>query len=132
MTPAAGTRPRPARRGRPPEPRHRTSHGDRTRPAREPAEGRGALDRPWDARPAHGHVPFTRRAKKVLELSLREALALKHDHIGAGHLLLAILQDGAGRAAGILTAGRRPGRAARAAAGPDAGPGPRGLPTAHP
>ncbi len=49
-----------------------------------------------------GHIPFTPRAKKVLELSLREALALKVNHIGAEHLLLGILREGDGVAAQIL------------------------------
>lgn len=44
--------------------------------------------------PPHGHIPFTVRAKKVLELSLREALQLGHNYIGTEHLLLAILRDG--------------------------------------
>ncbi|MFC9896688.1 Clp protease N-terminal domain-containing protein [Nocardia sp. NPDC127579] len=39
-----------------------------------------------------GHIPFTREAKKVLELSLREALARKDDSIEAGHILLAVLR----------------------------------------
>ncbi|GAA3823334.1 hypothetical protein GCM10022226_49870 [Sphaerisporangium flaviroseum] len=74
----------------------------------EAAFGPGALDRdprsrrgrPW--RPA-GHVPFTARSKKVLELSLREALALKHNYIGNGHILLGLLREGNGLAARILT-----------------------------
>ena len=49
-----------------------------------------------------GHVPFTRRAKKVLELSLREALKLKHNYIGSGHILLAIVREGEGVAAQVL------------------------------
>ena len=40
-----------------------------------------------------GHIPFTPRAKKCLELSLREALKLDHDHIGPGHLLLALISQ---------------------------------------
>ena len=49
-----------------------------------------------------GHIPFTPRAKKVLELSLREALHLKHNYIGTEHILLGLLREGEGRAAQIL------------------------------
>jgi ATP-dependent Clp protease ATP-binding subunit ClpA len=49
-----------------------------------------------------GHIPFTPRAKKVLELSLREALALKHKHIGTEHILLALICEGEGVAAQVL------------------------------
>ncbi|NUR57422.1 MAG: Clp protease [Catenulispora sp.] len=50
-----------------------------------------------------GHIPFTPRAKKVLELSLREALKLKCDYIGTEHILLGMLREGQGLAARILT-----------------------------
>ncbi len=50
-----------------------------------------------------GHIPFTPRAKKVLELSLREALALGHHYIGTEHLLLGLLREGEGVAAQVLT-----------------------------
>ena len=50
------------------------------------------------------HVPFTPRAKKVLELSLREALSLGHNYIGTEHLLLGILRDGDGVAVQVLSA----------------------------
>jgi prophage maintenance system killer protein len=50
-----------------------------------------------------GHIPFTPRAKKVLELSLREALALGHSYVGTEHLLLAMLREGQGVAAQALT-----------------------------
>ncbi|MDP9867341.1 ATP-dependent Clp protease ATP-binding subunit ClpC [Streptosporangium brasiliense] len=63
--------------------------------------GRGA-----DAPP--GHIPFTPRAKKVLELSLREALDLHHGHIGTEHILLGLIREGEGVAAQVLT-----GRGAR-------------------
>ncbi len=53
-----------------------------------------------------GYVPFTPRSKKVLELSLREALALGHNYIGTEHLLLGLIREGGGVAAQILT---RPG-----------------------
>ena len=49
-----------------------------------------------------GHIPFTPRAKKVLELSLREALALNHNHIGPEHILLGLVREGEGVAAKIL------------------------------
>jgi prophage maintenance system killer protein len=50
-----------------------------------------------------GHIPFTTRAKKVLELSLREALALGHHYIGTEHLLLGLLRENEGIAAQVLT-----------------------------
>ena len=49
-----------------------------------------------------GHRPFTPRARKVLELSLREALHLKHNYIGTEHILLGLLREGEGLAAKIL------------------------------
>ena len=49
-----------------------------------------------------GHIPFTPRAKKVLELSLREALQLGHNYIGTEHILLALTKDSQGGAARIL------------------------------
>ncbi len=49
-----------------------------------------------------GHIPFTPRAKKVLELSLREALQLGHHYIGTEHLLLGLLREGEGVAAQVL------------------------------
>jgi ATP-dependent Clp protease ATP-binding subunit ClpA len=48
------------------------------------------------------HIPFTPRAKKTLELSLREALALRHDFIGTEHILLGLLREGDGLAAQIM------------------------------
>jgi ATP-dependent Clp protease ATP-binding subunit ClpC len=48
------------------------------------------------------HIPFTPRAKKVLELSLREALQLGHNYIGTEHLLLGLLREGEGVAAQVL------------------------------
>jgi ATP-dependent Clp protease ATP-binding subunit ClpC len=50
-----------------------------------------------------GHVPFTPRAKKVLELSLREALDLRHAYIGTEHILLGLIREGEGLAAQVLT-----------------------------
>jgi ATP-dependent Clp protease ATP-binding subunit ClpA len=58
-----------------------------------------------------GHIPFTPRAKKVLELSLREALALKHKYIGTEHILLGLVREGEGLAMLVLI---------RLGAGPDA------------
>jgi ATP-dependent Clp protease ATP-binding subunit ClpC len=49
-----------------------------------------------------GHIPFTPRAKKILELSLREALQLHHDYIGTEHILLGLVREGDGVAAQIL------------------------------
>ena len=49
-----------------------------------------------------GHIPFTRRAKKVLELSLREALSLKHDYIGTEHVLLGLIREGEGLGVQVL------------------------------
>jgi ATP-dependent Clp protease ATP-binding subunit ClpC len=62
------------------------------------------------ATPFAGRVPFTPRAKKVLELSVREALHLGHKYIGTEHILLGIVREGEGLAAQVL--------AARGAAGP--------------
>ena len=50
-----------------------------------------------------GHIPFVARSKKVLELSLREALVLKHNYIGSEHILLGLLREGEGLAAKVLT-----------------------------
>lgn len=67
-------------------------------PAPDPC--RGLLRR----RPSIGPSPrFGPRAKKVLELSLREALALRHNHIGPEHILLGLLREGRGVAAQVLT-----------------------------
>jgi ATP-dependent Clp protease ATP-binding subunit ClpA len=49
-----------------------------------------------------GHIPFTPRAKKVLELSLREALQLGHNYIGTEHILLGLIREGEGAAAQVL------------------------------
>jgi ATP-dependent Clp protease ATP-binding subunit ClpA len=49
-----------------------------------------------------GHIPFTPRAKKVLELSLREALQLSHNYIGTEHILLGMIREGEGVAAQVL------------------------------
>jgi ATP-dependent Clp protease ATP-binding subunit ClpA len=52
--------------------------------------------------PISGHIPFTPRAKKTLELALREALQLRHDYIGTEHILLGLIREGNGVAAQIL------------------------------
>ncbi len=52
--------------------------------------------------PPPGHIPFTPRAKKVLELALREAQQLGHGYIGTGHLLLGLIREGSGVAAQVL------------------------------
>jgi ATP-dependent Clp protease ATP-binding subunit ClpC len=49
-----------------------------------------------------GHIPFTPRAKKVLELALREALQLGHNYIGTEHILLGLIREGEGVAAQVL------------------------------
>ena len=49
-----------------------------------------------------GHIPFTPRAKKVLELSLRESLDLGHNYIGTEHILLGLVREGQGVAAQVL------------------------------
>jgi prophage maintenance system killer protein len=55
-----------------------------------------------ESAPAPGHLPFTPRSKKVLELSLREAMRLGHHQIGTEHLLLGIIREGEGLAAQVL------------------------------
>ena len=68
---------------------------DATRQAVEDIIGRGT-------QAPSGHIPFTPRSKKVLELSLREALSLGSDYIGTEHILLALLREGDGVAAQVL------------------------------
>src|SRR6266702_2479316 len=63
-----------------------------------------------------GHIPFTPRATKVLELSLREALQLGHNYIGTEHILLGLLREGEGVAAQLLQGS--PGREPAAAGAP--------------
>lgn len=72
----------------------------------EDAFGPGALDRTRAGRGrwARAHLRFDRTCKKVLELSLREALRLRHRHIGPEHILLAMLHRETGAAHGLLTA----------------------------
>ena len=114
---------RPARRarvGRRPGPRRLRPH-----PRRRPRGGRARRSAGARSAPS-GHIPFTPRAKKTLELSLREALAIKHNYIGTEHILLGLIREGEGVAAQILrdhadlleirlavlnaVSGRRPGR----------------------
>ena len=85
---------------------------DEVRDRIEAAFGPGALDRPvsrshlWRRRRcddgSSGRVPFTPRAKKVLELSLREAVRLRDPHIGTEHVLLGLAREGVGLASRIL------------------------------
>ncbi|WP_067567048.1 Clp protease N-terminal domain-containing protein [Nocardia acidivorans] len=71
---------------------------DRAAPVQEPRRGlfRGSRDMGF------GHIPFDRDAKKVLELSLREALSRGDDHIEAGHILLGILRSPNATTRGLL------------------------------
>lgn len=85
---------------------------DAVRRAIEENFGPGALRLPRATPPRKGllrrfsagsrHLPFSPRAKKVLELSLREALRLKHNFIASEHIMLGILREGSGPAAQIL------------------------------
>ncbi len=83
---------------------------DEVRRRVEASFGKGALQwRPGRRDPERwppmlgGHIPFSPRAKKVLELSLREALALKHNYIGTEHILLGLVREGEGLAMLALT-----------------------------
>ncbi|WP_029136509.1 Clp protease N-terminal domain-containing protein [Nakamurella lactea] len=69
--------------------------------------GPGALEPRGDRRSKRrktvtGHIPFTRRSKKALELALREAQRLHHNYIADGHLLLGLLREGNGIASQII------------------------------
>lgn len=75
---------------------------DEVRRSVEETFGPGALER--GSGPRGGHIPFTRGAKKALELSLREAIALGHKHIGTEHLLLGLVRDERSSSARILAA----------------------------
>ena len=70
---------------------------DAMRQAVENIIGRGT-----QSLPESGHIPFTPRAKKVLELSLREAVQLGNDYIGTEHILLGLIREGDGVAAQVL------------------------------
>jgi ATP-dependent Clp protease ATP-binding subunit ClpA len=74
---------------------------DAVRERVEETFGPGALDHPRGRVPS-GHIPFSPRAKKVLELSLREALALKSKSIVDAHVLLGLIREGEGLAAKVL------------------------------
>jgi ATP-dependent Clp protease ATP-binding subunit ClpA len=87
---------------------------DAVRKAIEENFGPGSLRLPRDVPPKRrnplarfyggkGHIPFSARNKKVLELSLREAIRLKHDFIAPEHIMLGLLREGNGLAAQILT-----------------------------
>jgi ATP-dependent Clp protease ATP-binding subunit ClpA len=78
----------------------------------EESFGAGALDR--GAARRCGHLPFTKQAKKALELGLREAIALRHDSIGSEHLLLGLTRAADEPAAGVLRALQAPPEAIRA------------------
>ncbi len=60
-----------------------------------------AVVKPGKDKPS-GHIPFTPRAKKIMELSLREALQLNHNYIGTEHLLLGLIREGEGVGAQVL------------------------------
>jgi len=59
---------------------------------------------PGTVEPRTGHIPFTPRAKSVLELSLRESQLLGHRYVGTEHILLGLIRQGDGVAAQVLTA----------------------------
>jgi ATP-dependent Clp protease ATP-binding subunit ClpC len=69
----------------------------------EDVRGRVRKAVPPRSTPPGGHIPFTPQAKKVLELSLREALTLGHNYIGTEHILLGLIREGQGLAAQIIT-----------------------------
>jgi len=85
---------------------------DAVRRAIEESFGAGSLRLPRNTEPkrrgrfsrfySSGHTPFSPRSKKVLELSLREAVRLKHNYIAREHIMLGILREGEGLAAQIL------------------------------
>jgi ATP-dependent Clp protease ATP-binding subunit ClpC len=75
-----------------------------------------------------GQIPFTPRAKKALELSLREALALGHDVIGTEHVLLGLVRVGDGLAARVLDELGAPAERVRDQALAALGPSPAGMP----
>jgi hypothetical protein len=71
-------------------------------PCPEPRRGLLRRRRAPGSGPVSGHIPFVPRSKKVLELSLREALARKDGYIGSEHILLGLIREGEGLAAKIL------------------------------
>ncbi|MGY1746490.1 Clp protease N-terminal domain-containing protein [Blastococcus sp. SYSU D00695] len=74
---------------------------DAVRERVEATFGPGALDRPSPTAP-RGHVPFSPRAKKVLELSLREAIAMRQRAIADGHIALGLIREGQGLAMRVI------------------------------
>jgi hypothetical protein len=66
----------------------------------EASFGKGALSRPFSRK---GHLPFTKGAKKTLELALREALHLGHNYIGTEHILMGLLRNNTSSASAMLT-----------------------------
>jgi ATP-dependent Clp protease ATP-binding subunit ClpC len=66
------------------------------------ADIEAATKKPKGKHAPKGHIPFTPRAKKVLELALREALQLGHNYIGTEHILLGVMREGEGLGAEIL------------------------------
>ncbi len=69
----------------------------------EQSFGPGALNAPTTGKKKpFGMTRFTKRAKKVMELSLREAIRLKHNYIGTEHLLLGLIREGEGLGPKIL------------------------------
>jgi len=81
---------------------------DEMRQAVLDSTGRGA-----EPAPESGHIPFTPEAKKVLELSLREANQLGHNYIGTEHILLGLIREGGGAAQLLAAAGVDHDRARR-------------------
>jgi ATP-dependent Clp protease ATP-binding subunit ClpA len=75
---------------------------DAVRERVEAAFGPGALDQRPGGRPSGGHLPLTARAKKVLELSLRETLAMKQKSISDGHIALGLIREGQGLAMRVV------------------------------
>jgi ATP-dependent Clp protease ATP-binding subunit ClpA len=71
-------------------------------PHQEPPKRRGLLRRVVSRTSTNGHIPFAPRSKKVLELSLREAIRLKHNFIAPEHIMLGLLREGDGLAMQIL------------------------------
>ncbi len=63
----------------------------------EEAFGSGALSKGRASRPGRGHIPFDKEAKKTLELSLRQALRLRHNSIGTEHILLGVAMTATGK-----------------------------------
>ncbi len=75
---------------------------ERVKQTTEAQLGPGALDPKPRRPPRTGHLPMTKQGKKVLELALREAVALGSKEITSGHLLLGLLRDGRGTSAQLI------------------------------